>query len=117
MIIGEVSIQSNNVIKIAEFYRRLLKIAAKETDDINNEIHQVILSDGVGLTVYNNGEPKNNENTNICLAFTVENVDEEFIRLKEMGVKIIDLPKIQPWGAKNMRFLDPDGNQIYFRSI
>ena len=117
MVLGEVSLQTNNVIRLAEFYRNLFKISVKNDSDINNEIHRVILSEGVGLTVYNNREEKNNNNNNISLAFTVDDLDEEYNRLKNMGIKIIDPPKIQPWGVKNMRFYDLDGNQIYFRSI
>ena len=117
MILGELSLGTNDVIKLAEFYRNILKISVKNDPEIYNEIHQVILSEGTGLTVYNNGKIKNNNNENISLAFTVEDVDEEYRRLLEMGVIVLDPPKMQPWGAKNMRFYDLDGNQIYFRSI
>ncbi|MDR2942912.1 MAG: VOC family protein [Treponema sp.] len=118
MVLGEVSLQTNDVVKLSEFYRKLLKIEIKENSDkYRNEVHQFILTEGVGLTVYNNGKYKNNNNENICLAFTVDNVDEEYNRLLKIGVKIIEPPKIQPWGAKNMHFIDPDGNHIYFRSI
>jgi predicted enzyme related to lactoylglutathione lyase len=117
MILGEVGLLTNDVVKLAEFYRNILKISINDDQDKNIDIHQVIISEGTGLTIYNNGEPKNNNNKNICLAFTVNDVDEEYKRLKNMGVKIIDPPKIQPWGAKNMRFCDLDGNYIYFRSF
>lgn len=53
---------------------------------------------------------------NICIAFTVENVDKEYERLRERGVEIIDPPTAWPWGMKNMSFFDPDGNRVYFRS-
>ena len=82
-----------------------------------NEGHQFILTEGVTLTVYNNGKNKNNNNENISLAFTVNGVDEEYNRLLEIGISIIDPPKTQPWGAKNMHLVDPDGNHIYFRSF
>jgi predicted enzyme related to lactoylglutathione lyase len=117
MLLGEVSLETNNVIKMAEFYRKILKINSENDPEKNNEIHQFILTEGVGLSVYNNGKIKNNNNENISLAFTVNDVDEEYNRLLEIGVSIIDPPKTQPWGARNIRFIDPDGNQIYFRSI
>jgi uncharacterized glyoxalase superfamily protein PhnB len=60
---------------------------------------------------------KNNTNENISLAFTVVDVDKEYKRLLDLEVFIIDPPKIQPWGAKNMHFCDPDSNHIYFRSF
>lgn len=113
MRLGEVCIETNDVLKLADFYRKILRISSECTD----EVHQFILTEGTTLTVYNNGLRKNNQNQNISLAFTVDDVDEEYKRLLEFGVPIIDPPKVQPWGAKNMHFCDTDGNHIYFRSI
>ena len=53
----------------------------------------------------------------MSMAFTVDNVDDEFVRLTSLGIKIIDEPTMRPWGAKNMRFCDPDGNFVVFRSF
>lgn len=113
MRIGEVCIETNDVIKLADFYRKILNLSS----DCRDEVHQFILSEETSLTVYNSGSKKNNQNQNISLAFTVDDVDAEYERLLTFGVQIIDTPKLQPWGAKNMHFCDPDGNHIYFRSL
>ena len=113
MTLGEVCIETNDVIKIADFYRMVLNVSS----DCKDEIHQFIIMEGTALTVYNNGMTKNNQNQNISLAFTVDDVDEEYNRLLNFGIHIIDAPKLQPWGAKNMHFCDPDGNHIFFRSM
>ncbi len=113
MKLGEVCIETNDVIKVADFYRKILNISS----DCRDEIHQFIITEGTTLTVYNNGMPKNNQNQNISLAFTVDDVDEEYERLLNLGIYIIDAPKLQPWGAKNIHFCDPDGNHIYFKSL
>jgi predicted enzyme related to lactoylglutathione lyase len=113
MYLGEVCLETNDVIKTADFYRKILNISS----DCRDEVHQFIISKGTTLSVYNNGEVKNNQNQNISIAFTVEDVDKEYERLLKLGISIIDAPKLQPWGAKNMHFCDPDGNHIYFRSL
>lgn len=113
MILGEVCLETNDVIQLADFYRKILKIAS----DCRDEVHQFIITEGTTLSVYKNGGVKNNQNQNISIAFTVDNVDEEYERLIKLGVHIIDAPKLQPWGAKNMHFCDPDGNHVYFRSL
>lgn len=113
MYLGEVCIETNDVIKMADFYRKILNISS----DCIDEVHQFIITEGTILSIYNNGEVKNNQNQNISIAFTVDDVDEEFERLLKLGIHIIDVPKLQPWGAKNMHFCDPDGNHIYFRSL
>jgi predicted enzyme related to lactoylglutathione lyase len=113
MNLGEVCLETNDVIKMADFYRKILNIFA----DCKNDVHQSIIEEGITLSIYNNGQVKNNLNQNISIAFTVDDVDEEYKRLLKLGVHIIDAPKLQPWGAKNMHFCDPDGNHIYFRNI
>jgi Glyoxalase/Bleomycin resistance protein/Dioxygenase superfamily. len=113
MFIGEVCLETNDVIGLAGFYRKLLRLSG----DSDDSVHQVVVDSGTGLTINNNGNQKNNRNENISLAFTVDDVDEEYGRLLKMGVLIIDPPALRPWGAKNMHFLDPDGNHIYFRSF
>jgi len=115
--IGEVCIETNDVLKLADFYRKILNISAEDQDAIQDEVHQFLITEGTTLTIYNNGEVKNNQNENISLAFTVDDVDKEYERLLNQGIHIIDVPKMQPWGVKNMHFCDPDGNHIYFRSF
>jgi predicted enzyme related to lactoylglutathione lyase len=113
MTFGEVCIETNDVVRIADFYRKILNI----TSDCRDSVFQVLLTEGTGLSVLNDGKVKNNQNQNISLAFTVDDVNAEYERLLKLGVYIYDTPKLQPWGAKNMHFRDPDGNHIYFRSI
>lgn len=113
MKIGEVGLLTNDVLKLADFYKLLFGVDNGSKDSI----HQTIISEETMLTIYNDGTHKSNANQNICLAFTVDDVDEEYNRLIGLGIEIIEKPKLRPWGTKNMSFYDPDGNIIYFRSI
>lgn len=113
MKIGEVCLLTNDVIRLANFYKTLLNIDNHSNDDV----HQFILSENTALTVYNDGISRSGNMQNIHLAFTVEDVDTQFERLKSLGVEIVSPPTVRPWGAKNMSFLDPDNNVITFRSF
>ncbi len=113
MKIGEVGLLTNDVVRLSNFYKALL-----ETENGSNDtVHQTIISKETMFTIYNDNTIKNNNNQNICLAFTVEDVDVEYEKLLKLGVEIIDKPTNQPWGARNMSFYDPDRNMIYLRSI
>lgn len=79
MIIGEVCFHTNDVVKLAEFYRWLLKIKDYSID----ETHQFIINKGTVLSIFNDGLPRANNNQNISLAFTVDDIDEEYDRLVE----------------------------------
>lgn len=114
MTLAEICLLTNDVPRLSEFYKKVLGTIS-DCDDV---IHQVILTNGGStLTIYNDGKEKNNFNQNMCIAFTVEDVDVEYERLKKLGVEIIETPTTRPWGARNMHFCDPDGNHVYFRSF
>jgi len=81
----------------------------------DDNIHQFIISEETTLAVYNDGIERKTNTHSICIAFTVDDVDVEFERLKELGIEIVTPPTLRPWGAKNMSFLDPDNNLITFR--
>ena len=95
------------------FYKQLLGVE----NGSDNETHQFIISEGTALTVYNDGTVKNNQNQNICLAFTVDDIDREYEKVLALGAEIIEPPMKRPWGAINMSFYDPDNNMVFFRSF
>lgn len=113
MRIGEVGLLTNDDVKLADFYKLWLDVE----NDSNDTVHQTILAEETMLTIYYDGTLKNNQNRNICLAFTVDDIDLEYEKLVNMGMKIIEPPKVRPWGTRNMSFYDPDGNVIYLRSF
>ena len=98
---------------LRRFYKQLLGV----DNGSNDEIHQFIIPEGPALTIYNDGTVKNNRNQNICLAFTVDDIDREFEKVLALGAKIIEPPTKRPWGAVNMSFNDPDNNMVFFRSF
>lgn len=111
MKIGEVGLLTNDVRKLASFYKQLLAIDNNSED----EIHQFLITEGTTLSIYNDGTIKNNQNQNICLAFTVDDMEQAYQKVLAMGARIIQGPTKQPWGATNMSFYDPDNNIIFFR--
>ena len=113
MRIGEVSLLTNDVQRLANFYKQLLEIE----NDSNDETHQFIITDGTALTIYNDGTVKNNQNQNMCLAFTVDDIEREYEKVLALGARVIEAPTKRPWGATNMSFYDPDNNVIFLRSF
>lgn len=111
MKIGEVCLLTNDVIRLSNFYKAILGIE----NDSDDSVHQFIIAEETTLTIHNDGTVRKANDNNFCLAFTVDNVDKEYERLKSIGVEIIEPPTQRPWGAKNMMFKDPDGNNVVFR--
>lgn len=111
--IDEVCLLTNDVQRHADFYKQILETENNSSD----ETHQFILAEGTALTIYNDETVKNDQNQNICPAFTVENIDKEYEKVLALGARIIEAPVKRPWGATNIRFYDPDNNVIFFRSF
>lgn len=74
MRLGEVSLLTNQVIRMSKFYKELLEVENNSED----EVHQTIIGQETMLTIYDDGSMKNNKNQNICIAFTVEDMEKEY---------------------------------------
>ena len=116
MKLGEVCLLTTQVIKMADFYRAVLRIDPAGCD-IANATHQFIIAEETSLTIRNCGVDFTMYPHNFGIAFTVDDVDAECARLEGIGIEIISPPTDRPWGARNMSFADPDGNVVVFRSI
>lgn len=46
------------------------------------------------------------------VAFLVENIDEEYARLRTLGVAFVCAPVDRPWGQRTAYLQDPDGHLI-----
>ncbi len=113
MRLGEVCLLTNDVVKLADFYKALM-----ETDNgSQDEVHQTIISEETMLTIYNDGSVKNNDNQNMCIAFTTDDMEKEYEKVSALGAEIIEKPTKRPWGAVNMSFYDPDRNIVYLREF
>ena len=54
MKIDEVCLLTNDIRRLADFYKRLLETE----NNSNDETHQFILTEGSALTIYNDGSEK-----------------------------------------------------------
>lgn len=113
MKLGEVCLLTENVRRLADFYKKLLQVENGSED----ETHQFILAEETALTIYRDGKKREKNFQNIQLAFTVEDMEAAYERVRAIGGKIVEPPAKRPWGAVNMSFLDPDGNLLFFRSF
>ena len=64
MTLGEVCLLTNQVTRLAGFYKWLLHVE----NDSDDEVHQTILAQETMLTIYNDGEDHGLHSSNITLA-------------------------------------------------
>ena len=88
MRLGEVCILTNNVVRLADFYKGLLEIDNGSDD----EVHQTILAEETMLTIFNDGCERERAGQSMCLAFTVEDIDKEYRRVVSLGCLLYTSP-------------------------
>ncbi len=54
------------------------------------------------------------QNHSAILEFRVDDVDQEYQRLREFVKPWVKGPTTQPWGTRSIYFRDPDGNLVDF---
>lgn len=107
---------TDQVPALTKFYETILRTKAEGSD-----VHAEINMDGGSFAIYSREAAIEDMSlefgegtTNFTLTFLVDDVDKEYERLQELGVKILNAPKDYPWGARSMQFNDIDGNVISF---
>lgn len=111
---------TNDVSKLSRFYSEVL-----QTDVQGDEGFCILPTRGAELSIYSirgmeemaSGSMNKFGYGGFTLEFAVDNVDEEFERLKHRGIDIVKLPTTQPWGRRSFWFRDPDGNIVNFYSV
>ena len=66
------------------------------------------------ITLFGEGIAEPASNKSVIIEFRVENVDDEYTRLKDLIINIVQQPTTMPWGNRSLLFRDPDGNLINF---
>jgi catechol 2,3-dioxygenase-like lactoylglutathione lyase family enzyme len=114
-----VCLVTKSVPAMVAYYSNILGCQA-EGDSNHAELH----IEGCGLTIFSwqgmeemaPGSMRGAGSGAVTLAFEVEDVDAEFVRLQALGVAFVKLPATYPWKARSFWFRDPDGNIVDFYS-
>jgi uncharacterized glyoxalase superfamily protein PhnB len=56
-------------------------------------------------------------NHSVLIEFAVENVEEEYARLKGLPIEWVQELTTQPWGHRAFYVRDPDGNVLNFHTV
>lgn len=66
------------------------------------------------LSLFGEGIAEPATNKSVIIEFRVENVDNEYDRIKDLVSDVVQEPTTMPWGNRSLLFRDPDGNLINF---
>jgi len=113
-----IRIITNDIRKSVAFYEKTLAVDAHwSTEDFAElSINAITLAIGSTHTLQLFGDDLtiNGNNSAIIIEFKVNDVDEEYLRIKNITEKIIQKPITMPWGNRSLLFCDPHGNLLNF---
>lgn len=120
MKFSDICIITSDVIRVRKFYEHVFGVRAE-----GDAIHASILVAGLSLAIYNKehaitdmGFEFDDCGTGLMtLGFNVDDADQEYVRIVDLGIKNVTKPVVWPWGAKSFNFRDTEGNIIVFRSF
>jgi len=103
---------------LVQFFEKATGVTAKWLTDDFAEIVTSSFTLAIGSTLtlafFGEGIAQPAANKSVIIEFLVENVDEDYERIKDLTNEIVQKPTTMPWGNRSLLFRDPDGNLINF---
>ncbi len=117
MKLDGICLNTKNVLALADFYEKVMSVKAE-----GDAVHMELKIAGAGISIFSlDGmeamAPHSTQGIgfgSITLMFEVHGVDQEYVRLKGLGVEMIKPPETYSWGSRSFWFKDPDGNILDF---
>ena len=107
-----------DIKRLVDFFEKATRIAAKWSTDDFAEIVINSFTLAIGstrtLALFGEGAAQPAANKSVIIEFLVDNVDEDYERIKELTNETVVKPITMPWGNRSLIFRDTDGNLIYF---
>ena len=108
---------TDNLEPLVSFYENISGLPATRFGDVFAELSTPGCTLAIGSTqtlkmLHAEGLLYPAQNRSAIIEFLVEDVDKEFVRLKEYVADFIQEPTTMPWGNRSLLFQDPDGNLV-----
>ena len=103
---------------LVQFFEKAAALEAKWLTDDFAEIvtssFNLAIASTQTLAFFGEGVALPAANKSVIIEFLVENVDDEYKRIKDLTNDIVQKPTTMPWGNRSLLFRDTDGNLINF---
>lgn len=107
-----------DIRRLVPFFEDATATTAKWATDDFAELRFETFTLAIGstrtLAFFGEGVAEPGANKSVIIEFRVENVDDDYERIKGLTSEIVQKPTTMPWGNRSLLFRDPDGNLINF---
>ncbi len=109
---------TDNVAGLVHFYEQITGLALVRSNEDFAELStpscRLAIASTRTMTLFGAGAAHPADNHTAIIEFRVDDVDNEYEKLKQLVGEFVKEPTTQPWGNRSMLFRDPDGNLINF---
>jgi predicted enzyme related to lactoylglutathione lyase len=113
-----VRVISDDVKQMVEFYEQATGLPARWATEDFAELVAPSCTLAIGSTrtvqLFGEGSARPADNHSAIVEFLVDDVDEEYEKLKHLVSEFVQAPTTMPWGNRSLLFRDPDGNLVNF---
>jgi predicted enzyme related to lactoylglutathione lyase len=107
-----------DIKRLARFYEQITGITVTMYTEDFGELKTPACTLAIGSTrtlqLFDSDVARPADNHTAIIEFRVDNVDQEYERLKKVFSEFVQEPTTMPWGNRSLLFRDPDGNLINF---
>jgi predicted enzyme related to lactoylglutathione lyase len=111
-----IRIITDDVTGLADFYEKITGVTAERQGNVFAEVRTASGTLAIGSTrtvaLFGEGSVRPADNHTAIIEFLVDDVDAEFVRLKDWLDGIVTEPTTMPWGNRSLLFHDPDGTLV-----
>jgi catechol 2,3-dioxygenase-like lactoylglutathione lyase family enzyme len=116
MDLASIRIITDDVDRLTRFYESVLGVVAVRPVPVFAELRTgggaVAIGSRATVAVLGEATPEPASNRSVIVEFLVDDVDQEFARLRGLLDDIVLEPTTMPWGNRSVLFRDPDGNLV-----
>jgi len=118
MKLTSLRIITGDIKRLVQFLEKITNIPAQWYTEDFAELVSGAFTLAIGstrtLSLFGGEIARPASNKSVIIEFRVENVDDEFERIKDVIDEVVQEPTTMPWGNRSLLFRDPDGNLINF---
>lgn len=118
MKLTSLRIITKDIKQSVQFYENAMGLTAQWYTEDFAELSTSSITLAIGstrtMTLFSENLTASTGSKSSIIEFIVDNVDDEYKRIKGITSEIVQEPTTMPWGNRSLLFCDPDGNLINF---